>query len=181
MIQTTMINVQNKICSLNIDIGDTIINKIPILFRISENTNDSFETILEKNIVSILNLIYEKITSIDGLNDISINCIIYDIDGIDDNYETMNINISKYIEYDNENILKLINEKINEYISMLLDNIHIETNDLTIKNVYNLINKNNNNNINKNTFVQYILSCFNTEFNNKDLSCFVEKEIKKML
>ena len=110
-----MDNIQNKICSFNIIMNDTPITKTPILFRINENGNRNIEDIIYEHRDPILNKIYEIANDLDDLINTKISVIVYDITEKDDSYETHEIDISKYIDYNDNKLKNILINKINNY------------------------------------------------------------------
>ena len=108
-----MNNIQNKICSFNIIMNDTPITKTPILFRINENGNRNIEDIIYEHRDPILNKIYEMTNDLDDLINTKISVIVYDISEKDDSYETHEIDISKYIDYNDDKLENILINKIN--------------------------------------------------------------------
>lgn len=161
-------NIQNKICSFNIIMNDTPITKTPILFRINENGNRNIEDIIYEHREPILNKIYEMANDLDDLINTKISGIVYDIDEKDDKYETHEIDISKYIDYNDNRLENILINKINNYSDLLLMKANLFTEKgRNFKESYKIICEANDNNINKETFIQYILSCVNKEYGNK--------------
>ena len=86
----------------------------------------------------------------------------------DDSYETHEIDISKYIDYNDNKLKNILINKINNYSDLLLMKANLFTQKgRNFKESYKIICEANDNNINKETFIQYILSCVNKEYGNK--------------
>ena len=163
-----MDNIQNKICSFNIIMNDTPITKTPILFRINENGNRNIEDIIYEHRDPILNKIYEIANDLDDLINTKISVIVYDITEKDDSYETHEIDISKYIDYNDNRLENILINKINNYSDLLLMKANLFTKSgRNFKESFKIICEANDNKINKETFIQYILSCVNKEYGNK--------------
>ena len=175
-------NIQNKICSFNIIMNDTPITKTPILFRINENGNRNIEDIIYEHRDPILNKIYEMANDLDDLINSKISGIVYDITEKDDRYETHEIDISKYIDYNDNKLENILINKINNYSDLLLMKANLFTQKgLNFKESYKIICEANDNKINKETFIQYILSCVNKEYGNKFsnvIDSILRKELK---
>ena len=161
-------NIQNKICSFNILMNDKPITKTPILFRINENGNRNIEDIIYEHRKPILNKIYEIANDLDDLVNTKISGIVYDIVEKDDSYETYEIDISKYIDYNDNKLENILINKINNYSDLLLMKANLFTKPgRNFKESFKIICEANDNKINKETFIQYILSCVNKEYGNK--------------
>ena len=161
-------NIQNKICSFNILMNDKPITKTPILFRINENGNRNIEDIIYEHRKPILNKIYEIANDLDDLINTKISGIVYDIVEKDDSYETYEIDINKYIDYNDNKLENILINKINNYSDLLLMKANLFTKPgRNFKESFKIICEANDNKINKETFIQYILSCVNKEYGNK--------------
>lgn len=174
-----MTTTQNKICSLNIIINNNVVNKTPILFRIFEMSSHSINDIIISYIDNILNIVYDNIEDINDISNVKLSIIVYDIASDDDEYETSDIDINDYINYDNEHIKDIITNKINEYSNLLLKKININELSSNFRQTYELINKHNDQHINYETFIQYIMSCFTEEYgNNEDIKVQIRNIMK---
>ena len=160
-------NSQNKICSFNILINDAVINKTPILFRIFESNETTLEDIIANHKEPILNKIYNDCDNLSDLLNIKLSMIIYDIENTDDTYETLEIDFDKYINYNDNRLEKYFVKQINDYASLLLLKIGINDKLNDFVEIYEKINNINDNKISNESFIQYILSCFNKEYHNK--------------
>lgn len=165
-----------KICSINIDVSDVIINKTPILFLVTDVDNDgeidAKDAIIE-HIDELLNLIYKYIDDtkdLTCLDDIKLNYILYELNTDNDQYETDKLSISNYIDLNNNVLIDIIKNNIKEYVDALLNKIHIDIIDNeSLSNTYARISNNNEQQILPETFIQYIMSCMSTNIKNKEL------------
>ena len=157
-------NIQNKVCSLNIDLNGTIITKVPILFRVQENSERTIEEIISNNIESIFNIIYKNAKTIDDLLFSNMYGIVYDILSEKDEYDTYELRINDMLDVEDNRFKKLIINKINKYSEILLNKMNIDTSASSFIETYDIINNDNENKISTTTFIQYILSCFNKTF-----------------
>ena len=148
--------------------NDRPITKTPILFRINENGNRNIEDIIYEHREPILNKIYEIANDLDDLINTKISGIVYDIIEKDDIYETYEIDVSKYIDYTDSKLKNILINKINNYSDLLLmkANLFIQPGH-NFKESFKIICEANDNKINKETFIQYILSCVNKEYGNR--------------
>ena len=163
-------NIQNKICSFNILMNGRIINTSPILFRIHESGNKNIDEILYEHIDSILNIVYDQAISLEDLMDVKIYGVTYDILADNDICESYEMNITDKIKYDNDKIDELITNKINEYSQLVLDKINVNEKCKSFVDAYDIVNKHNVKQISSDTFTQYIMSCFNEEYENNKLN-----------
>ena len=158
--------IQNKICSLNIILNERIVNNIPILFRIHESGERTTTEILCDHMKEITRIIYDKATMLDDIVNSSVKGIIYDINSEDDKYETYELNIGDMLSYDSEKSRELIEKKINEYAKIVVERILPTEHPKDFIDAYKIINEHNENKISTITFTQYIMSCFNKEYDN---------------
>lgn len=173
-------NIQNKVCSFNIMMNNHIITNIPLLFRINESGNRSVNDIINDHLDNIFDKIYNSIKTLDDINNISITGIIYDIDSEQDIYDTYELDVTDRISFTDERLCTVIADKINEYANLVLKKMNINNSGTNFVETYDIICKNNKKKINKQTFIQYILSCFNKEYGNK-FSNVVDKIMIKEL
>lgn len=177
----TMNNIQNKVCSLNIDMNGTIITNVPVLFRIHESGERTIDEIISDNIESILKIIYKNAKSIDDLLFSRVRGIIYDITTEQDEYDTYELWISNMLNFEDEISKELITNQINRYSTLLLDKINVEETANTFDKVFEIVNKHNEKKISPTTFIQYIMSCFNKEYDNITTKNKLTKQVEDIM
>lgn len=172
-------NIQNKICSLNINMNGVIINHTPILFRIHENGTTDINSIINVHKNKLLDLAYDHINSIDDIINITVNTIVYDIISETDEYDTYDIKIQPIIDDKDPRIIKVIRNKINEYSQLILKKINATETCETFVDAFNIVNHHNANKISPTIFSQYIMSCFNEEYGKNKFSEIANEIINK--
>ena len=157
-----MSNIQNKVCSFNIIMNGLLLNpnKIPILYRISEDSDRTINDIIRDNKDIIMSMIENDCKTVDDYTSIYAQAIVYDINN--DTYDTDTVNITNIID-DKSFIDNILVDKINEYSSSLLKKMNIND-DVDYIKAYEIINEKNNGNIFPITYINYIIMCFSKEY-----------------
>lgn len=164
-----MSNLQNKVCAFNVVGKERVMNITPILFRVHENDDKKLDDIIDEHIDGFLNFVYDNAKTVDDLTNIIIKGIVYDVVSDTDLFETYDKDITGLIDFNNSVVIGLVTDKINEYANLVLKKIDVPVVCESFVDAYETIKKNNDNKINHETFIQYILRCFYDEYNNNNM------------